>query len=111
MRHRRDSRHGDWHWSRVGKPRHGRFLDGSGILLRLFADDATAAAVGLALTAVLPLAFAADTVSIAIVEVVGDLVMLVIPGAMRAGGLTLLFWGSLIFSLAMAFVAAFSVNR
>ena len=66
---------------------------------------------GLALTTVLPLAFAADTVSIAIMEVVDNLVMLVIPGAMMAGPLTLLFWGSLIFSLAVAFVAAFPVNR
>jgi hypothetical protein len=63
------------------------------------------------LMTVLPLAFAADTVSIAIMEVVDNLVMVVIPGAMMAGPLTLLFWGSLIFSLAVAFVAAFPVNR
>jgi hypothetical protein len=66
---------------------------------------------GLALTTVLPLAFAADTVSIAIMEVVDNLVMVLIPGAMMAGPLTLLFWGSLIFSLIVAFVAAFPVNR
>jgi hypothetical protein len=66
---------------------------------------------GLALTTVLPLAFAADTVSIAIMEIVDNAIMLVIPGAMEAGPLTLLFWGSLIFSLAVAFVAAFPVNR
>jgi hypothetical protein len=66
---------------------------------------------GLTLTTVLPLAFAADTVSIAIMEVVDNLIMLVIPGAMMAGPLTLLFWASLIFSLAVAFVAAFPVNR
>jgi Domain of unknown function (DUF4396) len=66
---------------------------------------------GLTLTTVLPLAFAADTVSIAIMEIVDNLIMLVIPGAMMAGPLTLLFWASLIFSLAVAFVAAFPVNR
>ena len=66
---------------------------------------------GLTLRTVLPLAFAADTVSIAIMEIVDNLVMLVIPSAMMAGPLTLLFWGSLIFSLAVAFVAAFPVNR
>src|ERR687885_454188 len=55
---------------------------------------------GLSLGSVLPLAFAADTVSIAVMEVVDNLVMVIIPGAMAAGPLTLLFWGSLAFSLA-----------
>ena len=66
---------------------------------------------GLSLGSVLPLAFAADTVSIAVMEVVDNLLMVIIPGAMAAGPLTLLFWGSLAFSLAVAFVAAFPVNR
>ena len=66
---------------------------------------------GLSLGSVLPLAFAADTVSIAVMEVVDNLVMVIIPGAMAAGPLTLLFWGSLAFSLVVAFVAAFPVNR
>lgn len=66
---------------------------------------------GLSLASVLPLAFAADTLSIAVMEVVDNLVMVIIPGAMEAGPLTLLFWGSLTFSLAVAFVAAFPVNR
>jgi hypothetical protein len=35
----------------------------------------------------------------------------VIPGAMEAGLSSLLFWGSLAFALAVAFVAAFPVNR
>src|ERR687886_1060325 len=59
---------------------------------------------GLSLGSVLPLAFAADTVSIAVMEVVDNLVMVIIPGAMAAGPLTLLFWGSLAFSLAGAVV-------
>lgn len=66
---------------------------------------------GLALTAALPLALAADTSSIAVMEIVDNLIMLVIPGAMEAGIGSLLFWGSLAFALAVAFVAAFPVNR
>src|SRR5215210_199687 len=50
---------------------------------------------GLALASALPLAFASDTLSIAIMEVVDNLIMLVIPGAMEAGLGSLLFWGSL----------------
>jgi hypothetical protein len=66
---------------------------------------------GLALTTVLPLAFASDTLSITIMEIVDNLIMVVIPGAMEAGLASLLFWGSLAFALAVAFVAAFPVNR
>jgi hypothetical protein len=66
---------------------------------------------GLALTTVLPLAFAADTLSITIMEIVDNLIMLVIPGAMEAGLSSFLFWGSLAFALGVAFVAAFPVSR
>jgi uncharacterized protein DUF4396 len=66
---------------------------------------------GLALAAVLPLAFASDTISITIMEIVDNAVMLVIPGAMEAGLTSFLFWGSLAFALGVAFVAAFPVNR
>jgi hypothetical protein len=66
---------------------------------------------GLALTAVLPLAFAADTLSITVMEIVDNLVMVVVPGAMEAGLTSLLFWGSLAFALAVAFVVAYPVNR
>jgi hypothetical protein len=66
---------------------------------------------GLALATVLPLAFAADTLSITVMEVVDNLIILIIPGAMEAGLGSLLFWGSLAFALAIAFVAAFPVNR
>jgi hypothetical protein len=65
----------------------------------------------LALGTVLPLAFAADTLSITVMEIVDNLVILVIPGAMEAGLASPLFWGSLAFALAVAFVAAFPVNR
>jgi hypothetical protein len=66
---------------------------------------------GLALATVLPLAFASDTLSITIMEIVDNLIILVIPGAMEAGLGSLLFWGSLAFALAVAFVVAFPVNR
>src|ERR687889_1236421 len=66
---------------------------------------------GLALSAVLPLAFASDTLSITVMEIVDNLIILVIPGAMEAGLASLLFWGSLAFALAVAFVAAYPVNR
>lgn len=57
------------------------------------------------------LALAADTASITVMEIVDNAIMLVIPGAMDAGLATVLFWGSLAFSLAVAAVAAFPVNR
>ena len=59
----------------------------------------------------LKLALAADTASITVMEIVDNAIMLVIPGAMDAGLYALLFWVSLAFSLAVAAVAAFPVNR
>jgi hypothetical protein len=66
---------------------------------------------GLALAVAVPLAFASDTLSIAVMELVDNAILLVVPGAMEAGVLDLLFWGSLAFALAVAFVAAYPVNR
>ena len=66
---------------------------------------------GIALAATLPLAFASDTLSITVMEIVDNLIVLLIPGAMDAGLGSLLFWGSLVFALAVAFVAVFPVNR
>jgi hypothetical protein len=57
------------------------------------------------------LALAADTASITVMEIVDNAIMLVIPGAMDAGLATVLFWVSLAFSLAVAAIAAFPVNR
>ena len=57
------------------------------------------------------LAFAADTLSITVMEIVDNLVVLVVPGAMDAGLGDALFWGSLALALAVAWVAAFPVNR
>jgi len=64
-----------------------------------------------ALASAIPLAFASDTLSITVMEIVDNLIVLLIPGAMEAGPLDLLFWGSLAVALAVAFVAAFPVNR
>jgi hypothetical protein len=66
---------------------------------------------GLSLATVLPLAFASDTLSITVMEIVDNLIIVLIPGAMDAGLTSALFWGSLAFALAVAFVAAFPVNR
>lgn len=66
---------------------------------------------GLALGAVASIALAADTISIAIMEIVDNGVILLVPGAMDAGLADALFWGSLAFSLAVAWVAAFPANR
>ena len=57
------------------------------------------------------LAFASDTISITIMEIVDNAIMLIIPGAMEAGLDSLLFWGSLVVSLIIAGIAAFPVNR
>jgi len=66
---------------------------------------------GLALGAVIPIALAADTLSILTMEIVDNLVMVAIPGALHAGLGDLLFWGSLSFALAIAFLFAVPVNR
>src|SRR3954463_8210739 len=68
-------------------------------------------ASGLATGTVLRLAFASDTASIAIMELVDNALILVIPGAMNAGLGSGLFWWSLGLSLLLAASAAFPVNR
>jgi hypothetical protein len=66
---------------------------------------------GLALSAVIPIALAADTLSIATMEVVDNAIMVFVPGAMEAGIGAPLFWGSLAFSLLVAGAVAVPVNR
>lgn len=68
-------------------------------------------AAGLALGAALGVAFAADTVSILVMEVIDNGAMVLVPGAMDAGLGTVLFWVSLAGSLALAFVVTVPVNR
>jgi hypothetical protein len=66
---------------------------------------------GLALGAVIPIALASDTLSIGLMEIVDNLIMVVVPGALHAGLGDILFWGSLSFALAVAGAAAFPLNR
>lgn len=66
---------------------------------------------GLALGAAIGVALAADTVSIAVMEIADNAIMLLVPGAMDAGLNSLLFWASLALSLAIAFVVTVPVNR
>jgi len=66
---------------------------------------------GMALGAVIPIALAADTLSIAVMELVDNAIMLLVPGAMDAGLDSLLFWGSLAFALVVAGAVALPVNR
>ena len=66
---------------------------------------------GLTLGAAIPLALAADTLSITVMEIVDNAVMVLVPGAMEAGLGSLLFWGALAFALAVAFAVAYPVNR
>jgi hypothetical protein len=65
----------------------------------------------MAVAPALKLALAADTASITVMEIVDNAIMLLIPGAMDAGLTSILFWASVAFSLAIAAVAAFPVNR
>ncbi len=66
---------------------------------------------GLSLRQVVGLALAADTFSIATMELLDSLTILVVPGAMDAGLGDVLFWGSLAGALFIAFWAAVPVNR
>jgi hypothetical protein len=65
---------------------------------------------GFAIAAVVPIALASDTLSIAVMEVVDNALMLVIPGAIEAGVGDLLFWGSLSVALVVAGAAALPLN-
>jgi hypothetical protein len=66
---------------------------------------------GLPFGTALGLALAADTASITIMEIVDNLIMLAIPGAMDAGLSSPLFWGSLALALFIAGAFAFPLNR
>jgi hypothetical protein len=66
---------------------------------------------GLSVAAVVPIALASDTLSIATMEIVDNATMLAVPGAMEAGIGSLLFWGSLSFALVVAGAVAVPVNR
>jgi hypothetical protein len=81
------------------------FVFGYGLTLRPLL------ASGMAIRAAAGLAFAADTLSITVMEIVDNAIILLIPGAMDAGITSGLFWGSLAIALAVAGLAAYPVNR
>ena len=66
---------------------------------------------GVPLRRALPLAFASDTASITVMEIVDNAFILLVPGAIDAGLGQALFWWSLGLSLVIAFVVAFPLNR
>lgn len=66
---------------------------------------------GLTFAAALPIVFAADTLSIATMEVVDNGVMALIPGAMDAGLVNPIFWIGMPFALTVAYFAAYPVNK
>ena len=66
---------------------------------------------GMALSAVIPIALASDTISITIMEIVDNAIMLLIPGAMEATLSDIGFWAALAAALLIAGAAAYPVNR
>jgi hypothetical protein len=66
---------------------------------------------GLAVGTAIGLAFASDTLSIAVMEAIDNLVMMITPGAMEATPDTILFWGAMGLSLVLAGLVAFPLNR
>jgi Domain of unknown function (DUF4396) len=66
---------------------------------------------GMSVRQVAPLAFASDTASITTMEIVDNLFIIVVPGALAAGLGDALFWWSLAVGLAIAGAVAFPVNR
>jgi Domain of unknown function (DUF4396) len=60
---------------------------------------------------IVPIALAADTVSIAIMELIDNAFILFVPGAMEAGLGDLRFWLPLLGGFAIAWPFAFVVNR
>lgn len=84
------------------------------VLAFVFGYSLTVAPVlrsGLPLRTALGVALAADTLSITTMEIVDNGVVLAVPGAMDAGLADALFWGSLAFSLVIAFLVTVPVNR
>lgn len=65
---------------------------------------------GMSFHASLKIAFAADTVSITSMEIIDNLIIILIPGALMAGLDTVLFWASLAVALLVAFIVTVPVN-
>ena len=80
------------------------FLFGYGLTVRSLIDT-----VGM--RRAIRLAFASDTLSITTMEIVDNLFIIAVPGALAAGLSDSLFWWSLIVSLVIAFIVTVPVNR
>ncbi|HZH28799.1 MAG TPA: DUF4396 domain-containing protein [Azospirillaceae bacterium] len=81
------------------------FITGFGLTMRPLLKG------GIPFRQALGIAFAADFISVTVMEIVDNAVMMLIPGAMHAGPTTLFFWVSMAIALAIAVVVAFPVNR
>jgi hypothetical protein len=81
------------------------FVFGYGLTLRSVLGS------GISFRDALRIAFAADTISIIVMEIVDNAFVLAVPGAMSAGLTNLLFWASLGAALVLAGLIAFPVNR
>jgi hypothetical protein len=66
---------------------------------------------GIVFSAALTVAFAADTISITVMEIVDNAIMLAIPKAMDSGVSNPVFWLSLIFALGVAFIVTVPINK
>jgi hypothetical protein len=66
---------------------------------------------GMGFFAALSVVFAADTLSITVMEIVDNVVMAIIPGAMEAGIVNPVFWISMPIALTVAYFAAYPVNK
>lgn len=66
---------------------------------------------GMTVREVAPLAFASDTASITTMEIVDNLFIVLVPGAISAGLGDALFWWSLALGLLIAGAIAYPVNR
>ncbi len=66
---------------------------------------------GLTFAAIVPIALAADTVSITIMEIVDNGFVLLVPGAMEAGLGDPLLWAAIAGGFVVAYPFAFAANR
>ncbi len=80
------------------------FLTGFGMTMRPLLKS------GMAFRTALGVAFAADFISVSVMEIVDNAVMMLVPGAMAAGLGDLLFWETMALALVIAFIAAYPVN-
>src|SRR5438093_7436817 len=114
MRFRRGARAGDRDRPGLEQPSEHPARGSPGLLLRLLLHCSSAASCRPHASnrrTVIALALAADTFSIVVMEIVDNAIVLAVPGAMDAGLGDALFWGSIAFALAVAWVAAFPVHR